>query len=285
MLLEWVAADGTVRALSDLSDDVELEEGVSGRYAPPVEFSTEQVPFEAGSRVRQVRIGDREVAVPVLVACDSPEDLVVRLRDLTVHMAPTRGRGSLRDATSGRQLPCYYAGGLEVVEGFNSATIGWARAVVVFRAFDPFWEDDADTVRVFSLGDDLDPLIPYPPYTLVSDTVGATPTVDNDGDVDAWPVWTVVGPADQVALENVTTGATLTVDRPLTAAEWLRIDTRPGVKTIVDQDGVNRFGDRVAGSQLWPLVEGPQDLQILLGGVEAGLSRVELSYRRRWLSA
>lgn len=283
MLLEWVAADGTVRALSDLSDDVDLEEGVSGRFAPPVEFSTEQVPFEAGSRVRQVRIGDREVAVPVLVACDSPSALNVRLRDLTVQMAPTRGRGALRDVTSGRQLPCYYAGGLEVVEGFNSATIGWARAMLVFRAFDPFWEDAADTTRVFSLGSDLDNLMPYPPYSLISDTVGATPTVVNDGDVDAWPVWTVIGPADQVTLENTTSGASLTVDRPLTAADWLRIDSRPGVKTIVDQDGVNRYGDRTAGSELWPLVEGSQDLQITLGSVTAD-SKVELAYRRRWLT-
>src|SRR5690606_15899574 len=109
----------------------------------------------------------------------------------------------------------------------------WFRAVVSWRAPDPYWyELNASTERVVSAAGV--PFFPLLPLNLSPSNVIGDQTVQNDGDVEAWPVWTVRGPYAEVRVANLTTGRTLYLTAPASAGEVLVIDTRPRRKTVID---------------------------------------------------
>ena len=279
--LTWVDADGTEHALSD--DTVSVARGATGKHAPPITFTDVQDKSGAGSVLTQVRHDAREVALPMVVHVPSRVSLQEAVRAWSVRFDPTRGEGQLRSTLDGssRDLPCRYIGGMDV--GVET-TPGQRRWVAVFRAFDPYWRDTTDTTGQWGVGD-LGTWLPWPPVTAVADDVSAIATIVNDGDVEAWPVWTVTGPATQVTLANVTTGRTLTVAVALAAGETLTIDTRPQAKTVVDQDGTNRFSSLdTTDDDLFPFQVGTNEVQVtIVDATESSL--VELAWRRRWLTA
>lgn len=283
--LEFVAPDGTVTVLTDLVDDVDVRDGVSGRFAPPVLFDDEEAVGRDGSRLRNVRAGVRDIVLPLSIEPSDEPALRLRLRQLVSALWPARGSGTLRSVRGSvsRQIAVRYAGGLEIVEDFGSAITGWVNAGLVLRAFDPFWEDGADVEVLFSAG--VQPtFLPFPPLDLAASATVGTATIVNGGDAEAWPVWKIVGPGGPVELSNAVTGDVLELSTVLGPDETLTVDTRPGRKTIRDGDGNNLYGDRASGSSLWPLVRGDNVVDVLLADATED-SSVRLSYRRRWLSA
>lgn len=62
-------------------------------------------------------------------------------------------------------------------------------------------------------------------------------TIGNDGDVDTWPAFRLVGPITSPTLGLA--GETMPLPT-LTAGQWLEIDTDPDYWSIVDQSGTDR---------------------------------------------
>lgn len=279
--LEWFDPDGS-STIFDIDGD-----GVTGRLAPPNE-RVEDTPPGAGARLRSVRHTAREVALVQWVSGADEASTRAALRALVASLDPLRGDGVLRSTTSigeQRELTCRYVSGFESQpERLDEGGLLYQRAVLVFRAAEePYWVDAADTAMSFELGDStVGSFFPVPPLRLASSELFAQATVDNGGDVEAWPVWTLSGPGSGLAINNLTTGKSLALSTSVTADETITVDTRPGRKTVTLGDGTNLFPD-LTSRQLWPLDRGPNSIEVQLSGATSD-SVLQLSYRQRYLA-
>lgn len=281
-ITQWIDADGA-------STTLEVEWDVSGRFMPRVEFEADGVPGQPGAYFRDVTHGIREFMLAIHIPGSNDIDLRAQMRNMVARMDPTRGAGKIRvtsPAGDQREIVCRYSGGLEMAEKLGEASgERWQRAVVSFLAHDPYWYDVSPTSQTFA----VDPLVPsfFPifPLKLTASELAVDAAVDNTGDVETWPVWTVTGPGSVIVLRNLTTSKTISFSTgALTASETLVIDTRPGYKTVKLGDGTNMYPALDTTSALWPLVRGTNTIRLEMSGVDNDVSSLNLSYWRRYLS-
>lgn len=286
--LVWVQADGAAFPLTGQPDlDVHWALGVDGRFMPPVELLEDEVPEQAGTRPRGVKVKPRDVVLPITVFGADEEGLRDRVRRLLREFDPTRGAGRLRctavDGTM-REVVATYSDGMTGKEFAGETGVRWQRLVLVLHAHAPYWQDTDPTdltYRAASQGAFLS--AQFLPVKLTSDTLLGEQTLTNDGDRTAHPVFTVRGPATSFTLANDTTGESFTYEAPLADGEVLTIDTRPFVRTVRTADGTNRYAQLSIGSVLWHLPPGPSTIRLdLEGSTEA--SYVTVSFRRLWLA-
>lgn len=279
--MEWIDPDGASTTLRVLY-------AVRGRFAPPPRRQEEGVPDFPGARLRQVLHDVREFVLPIHVGEDTDTELRSTLRALAYAMDPVRGDGRVRITGPGgdqREINCRVSAGLELEETQGETAMPTDQlATVVFRAVDPYWYATSDVVVDYTFTGTVTTFFPVFPVRLSTSEVFADTTVDNTGDVNAWPVWTVTGPGSTINLRNLTTGKLTTLaTTALVAGESVVIDTRPGAKTVTRQDGTSLFSD-LGSTVLWPLARGANSIRIEMGGATSA-SSVRLAYRPRYLTA
>lgn len=285
-----IAAGGeTVQFISPMGDirSLNVEWATKGRFSPQVIFETDGVPEQSGLRLRNVRHDARDFVLPLWIAGSSEADLRTRMRDLVSVMNPTLGDGRIRYLSpvgDYREIYCRYSGGLDADETLGSTSGPTFQTFpVTFRAFDPYYYDVSDTV-FFYAGAVPSSFFPFFPLRLSASEVFADVTVQNSGDAIAWPVWVVTGPCTGIVFQNLTTGKTLTfLTTVLLAGQTVTIDTRPGVKSVLREDGTNIFPDISALSSLWSLAQDANAVRIQLVGT-TGASSVQLNYKNRSLT-
>lgn len=285
-LVIWVDAAGAETALNGVANR-DVMWGRQGAFMPTWQLVEERVPLQPGARLRSVTAAARELALPVVLREASETALRTAVRAFLRTFNPLRGDGRLRvtapDASE-RELVCRYIRGLEGNEQIDVHGLVWVKLVLVFRASDPYWYARNTVVDSYTAAASTGLFFPLPPLRLSSASVFADATVDNPGDVEAWPVWTVTGPGSGLVLRNLSTGESLSLSTALGSGESVAIDTRPGVKTVTKSDGTNLFGDLSATSALWALQSGTNSLRVELSGVTSA-SGVVLSYTPRYLGA
>src|SRR5690606_37411717 len=132
--------------------------------------------------------------------------------------------------------------------------------------------DDAPTPGPSSL-----PLHDALPISL-GDTV-----IYQDGDVEAWPVWTITGPLEQLIAINHTIGASFTLTYSPGAGDEIVITTDP--PTVRGPGGEVLTGALDwPGATLWGLVPGENRVAFVALGASAG-TRIELTYVPRYETA
>lgn len=295
--LVWIDADGIEHVLHDspggyresASSLIGLQFGRSGAFMPPVEPRLEPVAGYPGARYRGTAIKERDLDLPLYLREASPEALRQKLRQVMAWFNPLRGDGTGRlriTAPDGiqREIVATYRGGLELEESEDAHGVVWQAAVLVLTAPDPFWTDVADLTSSYVLTASGVAFFPIFPLRLEVANVFAGPTVTNDGDAPAWPVWTITGPGTDPILENTTTGERLSVSGvTLSRGEVLTIDTRPGKKSVTLADGSNGWPKISADSVLWGLRPGANALSLQMGSATTD-SSIALAYRRRYLA-
>lgn len=281
--VEWIDPDGNSTTLDTDGD-------VTDRFMPKIEFEEDGVPGQPGLRLRDTRHGVHEFGIPFWVGAASQIALRTALRAIVKAMDPTRGAGRIRVTAPGgdqREIWCRISGGLGLKEGSGSTGPTDQLVVGVFRAHDPYWYDVSATQTTFSITS-VPSFFPWGGtvlFRLTSSEIFADGTVDNLGDVDTWPVWTITGPGGVVTLTNLTTGETTAFTATtLGISETITIDTRPGVKTVTKGDGTNLFPDLSTLSSLWPLVPGANLIRIQMSGADAVTSSVTLSRTHRYVA-
>jgi hypothetical protein len=155
--------------------------------------------------------------------------------------------------------------------------------VLIFRAADnPYWQDATDSSLGFGT---LEPETFFGdmPLKLARDSISGGALVDNTGEVETWPVWTLIGPGTSFTLTNDTTGQTMKIVAALLAGESFVIDTRPGRKTVTKNDGTNLYPFLTTDSSLWTLAPGLNTVTATLEGATVD-SIIDLTYRRRYLT-
>jgi phage-related protein len=262
--------------------EIPKRRGTRGRGMPPISRIEEEVPGQSGARLRETRHGVREVAIPMDLTGDM-STLRATLRTWMSTLDPARGDGRLLVTShtgDQRELFCRYDDGLDLVEQLAT----FQKAVLVFRAVDPYWYDLSDSVASWTSGVTTATFFPFFPLRLSSSEVFADDIVNNTGDTDAWPVWQITGPGSDLHLRNLTSGKTLSLTGlTLLAGETVTIDTRPGQKTVTKDDGTNLYS-YIGTSSLWALLVGSNSVRIELTGATSA-SVVQLNFKRRFLSA
>jgi hypothetical protein len=280
----WTEPDGTAHDLS--TEAVAVLDDLRGWWAPPVRLSYDLRPHTHGARFRRVWYLPRELTLPLLLQGANNAALDSLRASILSWFDPTKGEGTLtRTAVDGtaRQLRCRASEGPEMDRNTRMAGSTWQVAYITLIALDPFWEDIADTVETFSLTAGGTTWFPFDPFPgLTASALFSDEWVNNPGQLEAEPVWTIEGPGTTPVLRNLTTGATLELARTLTSGESLTVDTRVDRKVVRDQSDNKVMSAVTPASQFWGLREGNNQVQVQMTGSTVD-SLVTMTYRARYL--
>lgn len=256
--------------------------GIEGLDNPPVSLIVDEPATWDGGLVRDVRYAPREVFLPVQLIAADTDTMRSRVRTLAALTDPKRGAVTLTaqhaDGTT-RTIDGYLS------QPFGEATaageaLHWRRFGLVLTCPDPFWSG-AQRSLTFSAGADAEFLSDtYLPVQVNDSQVLGAVTISNEGDADAYAVWTVTGPCDDI---TVTTGtAEWSVPAGLTDSEVLTVTTTRGAQAVT-VNGTPAWGRLAAGAELAPLAPGDNDVTITATATTTA-STVRVAWQERWLT-
>lgn len=230
---------------------VELEDGLG---MAPVRRLEERGPLQHGVTDVGYRLDPRTVTLILGFRGESLSDFYTQRDTLLRLLRPTATPLQLRwqlDNGERRALEC------NVVDGPRLSSqdrVGLAqRAGVSFRAADPTFFDWVGLSAVYGVGGGGSAWnIPWAvDWNIGAATVAGSRAITNPGSWDALPTILITGPISSPVIANVTTGETLDfTGYSLAAGKTLTIDTRYGVKTVVDSDGVSQIDKLTDDSDL-----------------------------------
>jgi hypothetical protein len=277
----WIAPDTTEWQLDNPILGWFTPPAVSGLGAAPITITTDPNP-RGGENVRHIQPEARFITWPLHVFGPTHMVFLERWRALAQAFTQTRrlGAGTLRlmrPDGSARDIRAYYQAGFN-----NEPDRNWIDDTVALTLLceDPYWRDvQALTVEREHVVSTTSFLSPYPTVG-TSNVLGAT-TVVNPSNVEAWPDWTITGPATSITATNNTTGESfvLTPSPALTAGQVATITTDP--PTVRGPAGAIWTGLlNWPSAVLWGLVPGPNAVTFSVAGSAAG-TKIALSFRPR----
>lgn len=284
----WIDPGGTSWPLDGSGAYLAIWDSSNGRkgaFAPNTQVIEQEVPLQPGARLRQVKTLSRAVEVPIIIRASSESIFATARRALRYAMNPNRGAGTLQIAAadgSTRQMTCYCESGFEGDESEQYRGPGFAMLPLSFRALDPYWYDAQSTLLTYTAGGATTFFqTPFLPVHLSASGISNSFTVYNSGDVSCWPIWTITGPGTNPTLSNNTTGKSIAMTVTLTAGQTITIDTRPGYKTVLREDGTAHYAYLSFTSSLWPLVTGTNGVSLSMTGTTSA-SQLQLQYKQAY---
>lgn len=241
---KWHGWDGSVWDLGDFAGGVVFADGgASGFHMPPFERQTSISPAIAGSRYKGTRTAERPVDWNVLVWSDAnSQEWLERDAGFAKTLWPDKTGVWEHTDPEGRsrflRLRCD-GGDLTSIERGDPHLQGWSLYQLQFVAEEPHWYGE-EIVRSWSSPAPVDffGTTGGPPFNISASSTIATATIDNPGDVAAWPTWTLKGPLTSISIE--VNGGGLGLPN-LAAGQTLVINTDPRVATA-ELDGVDVAG-------------------------------------------
>lgn len=231
----WTGWDGVRRELTDWRSGVfVLEEGVEGLSMPKHTAWTSSSPAQHGQRLRGFRVPARPCAWASFVySKESSLEFLERDGDFWHSLQPGKyGTWEVRTEAGTRRIRCRLddeSGGDKY--GLDPSQQGWAAYDIRLIADDPFWYGETVEAEwgTASLVDFNAWVTDSQMGYLSSANRLENAVMTNPGDVEAWPVWTISGPATSVTVGI--TGSTVTAPINLaSSSDVLVIDTDPAVQ-------------------------------------------------------
>jgi hypothetical protein len=265
--------DGTPPLVLDWRDGYGVQEGPLGLGVPPRDLIQRDRPDGHGADLVGVRVGPRDITIPLDVyALDRPTFLRRRRRlqqicGRSTQLRPVRVIYEEDDGAT-EWVEGVYAGGLEGdgKDDGRSELFG-----VTLRAGSPYWRLPALT-ESWGLTPPVRrnwfPLLGRSPQSSV---VGGRRLVDIAGDVEIRPPWVVQGPGTRLLIVNHTAGWRVDISHPIPAdgpASVITVNTASGGQSVRDGYNNNLF-DRITngdagGWEMGPLLPGVNDVEVLL---------------------
>lgn len=287
--MTWAGWDKSEWALCDERSGVYLKPGLRGWGVPGVDRYASTSPALAGSRWRGSRTQEREVFWPLRVFSDAGSQAWLDYDSAfwrTMH--PDRpGVWSVTQPNgTTRRLTCRFVDDGSATFDIDPALVGWTDYGVTLVAEQPFWTGDPITASWSN--DGLAPFLGGPSgsgratpfYISRGNTIGSA-KMPNPGDVDAYPVWTIKGPASSVTVGVA--GSTITYSVAIPTNGSVVIDTRPGSESVVDQDGNDLVGNLSGAVSFAPIpASEAAELSLSLAGTGSVSATIEPCYFRAW---
>lgn len=288
--ISYIDPHGNVWPMTDDSRGIyALAEGVSGLGAAPVTLTTDPLP-RGGVKLRHVQPQARTIVWPVHVEADTHQEFIDSWRALGKAFTDTLryGPGILdiaRPDGQRRQIKVRYQEGWEGL-GQAGTGISWDNAVVSLLAEDPYYFDPDPVTITLTSGTPADYLTPY--FSVSSAQVLGAVTITNPGDVDAWPSWTISGPATLITITRTDTGDSFVLDPNATGVAHGNLLVGQSVTVTTDPPSVRyQDGTNWIGTLNWPtavlfgLQPGENDLTVEVDGAGTG-SEVVLNFYARY---
>lgn len=295
MTATWIDPTGVEWPLSNTAEDLGwfTVDGPAGWGATPVEIVTDPLP-RGGEQVRFIRAKPRRLQWPIYIGADTHQEYTRRRRRLTRAITMTTQRRTpgwlkvQRPNGDGRIIACYYEQGLE---GEGKEDWLWSKPVVQFFCPDGYWSSLTTLVveRSFTGGGVTPSTTFFSPFFTIGSSQVSTGspddpavTVVNPGDVEAWPVWTITGPMSKLTAKNLTVGSQFALTHTLAAGQQIVITTnRPTVRGPGDTNLTGKVDWFSAdGAELWPLLDGSNEIQFTVNGAGAG-THIKLAFTPR----
>lgn len=300
--LSWRGWDGSEWELSKPSTGLFLRPGVRGLHLPEFERQSTESAMVAGSRHRGTSTKNRECFWPIyLYSDDSSAAFLERDRAFWNSLDPDLGGTWTIHLPGGktRSLNLRLTGSDDDLL-YDSIKMGWAKYGVTLLADQPYWLGDK-VRRSWSQGEQRNYYVTaedrvtygYAPdvihYLSSGGNLGSA-TFSNDGDVPAYPVWTVVGPVSAVSFG--VEGSNIVVPFTIPSGYAAQIDTDPINGQVLwygEWDGarivnpVDRTADLDPSSKFVAIPRGQnRPLSFTMTGTGTVIADVQNRYRRAW---
>jgi hypothetical protein len=225
---------------------------------------TQRGPFQQGDSDIDFRLDPRIMSLPIVVPTSSIDEHFTyrnKLLDIFKPGNDTSGLGVyfLNDGSQAQRfIDVKILSSLTLDTDSKDFNI---RGVIQLRADDPTWYDGNTLNEIPLTSPVLGTPTPYPkPYEVPygSAGIGGITNVFYEGTWISYPVLTAFGPLTDLTMTDGL-GHVISFDTPIPASTYISIDLKFGVKTVTDQDGVNRFDWLDINSDLinWALYPSP----------------------------
>ena len=279
-----ITYDGEVFTLGDGFDQAVLS--VGGRGMPSASYQTYQGYRQPFAAVRGYLLETRSITLTLFTMAQRRADYWAARRALVQALRFNRGgtvtlRHIRADGTA-RDLLCFPDGSPDW--GDESEWEGWETEIALV-AHNPLFQDaEQATVRLDQDAAALTFPITFP-IAFEGDFSPIFIDVLYAGDFPAWPVVEVDGPYTTLRLINESTGAVVGLTGAVGLGEKRYLDLTPGRQTLVDQDGVSRWGELwmpdsvLMAFNLRPA--GASGLTPIFEGVPGGVNRIKAIFTGR----
>lgn len=243
---------------------------------PPAEVRIEDSAGDGGV-YRHSKKGVRDIDMAVTILGTDRADVQSKLRRLSRLLqdssGPTQVVANYSDGTS-LILEAHYVGGAESQWG-SSAGLIWNRWLLSFQCPTPYWESGTTEEFTVTTGNTGRGLLPQlTKLKLTSSQVFGVITVDNQGDVPAYPIWYLRGPLSDITITNGTQSFSL--EENILDGETITINTETG--EVTDDLGNNRYNILAPAPKLFRIPPGVSSVSInAVAGTTAAEARLEYS--------
>lgn len=284
-----IAGNGDEVTLDGVGSEFTLKPGMTGTGIAPRELTFSEL-ARGGAVLRKRRPTNIETTIPFDVFHGYGEDSYDKLEDSRRRLEHIcTGEVEIRILTKDGYRSAFgeYKEGLE--GDFSRAAVNNYRMnlALTFTCPDPWWYG-AEQVLVqkvdagrkpFITAPGSEATIPFFPVVLASSTVDGAYQLDIKGDAEAWPIWEVHGPGEDLLIESVKTGERTFIEGDF--GEVVTIDTRLG--DIYSPSMTNgEMWDRTSlDSVLFPLQPGTNRVKITMVNARPD-SQVVLRYREAY---
>lgn len=285
----WRDYTGLDWDLSGGSSGLALQTGVRGMHMPPILRYASKAPAVAGSLWRGSITDEREVFWPIKVFTDGDsQDWIDHNRKFWDTLTPEKTGQWIVVQPNGatRYLTCRYAEEENDADDISPELMGWIVYGIHLVAERPYWEGSPITRSYGAAGSGQN----YyggdagggfgPPFFISQGSSLTQASINNPGQVGAWPTWTVFGPL--TGASTGLNGRAITFPFTLSTGQWVRINTDPTDQVCRDWAGVDRTAEltSVQFTEIPPGVNLPLEVSTI-----GGLGRVEVSITPRYYRA
>lgn len=255
LAMRWIGWDDTVWDLTSGISGLAMMPGVRGMHMPPTKHYKDNNPTVHGARWRGYIIDEREVFWPIQIFSDYGSQEWLNhdkrfWRTMTPHKPGTwqviQPNGTVRS------LRLRYNDDGKFTFDLDPASTGWANYGLLLNAEQPFWTEP-DISRTFRpTGSSA---FYSPGGAVINITAGSSisgASVFNPGDMEAYPVWEIVGPVSEATVG--VDGHLITVPFAVPDGQTLVIDTHPEKLTAV-MGGVDKIAN-LASADFAPIPTG-----------------------------
>ena len=250
----------------------------TGFGIPPAEVRIEASAGDGGV-FRHTKKGVRQVDLAVTILGTDRGDVQTKLRRLSRllqnNSGPTKLVANYSDGTS-LELSGYYVGGAESQWGSNAGLI-WNRWAISLQCPSPYWQSGIFESFSIGTGGTGRGLLPQLTKLKVSSssTLGVV-TVNNAGDVPAFPIWVITGPVSNLEITN---GVQRFGFAQVFSGETITVNTETA--TVTDANGENQYSRLDPVPKLFSLPPGTTGINV--NGLETDLNfNILLTYSPRF---